>query len=76
VKVRGWNSIGPAQVIVEQEREGARRGSGPQEIARITIPDDQLAGVVAELLLRCYQQNLVTGPLWDVANVINEDKRP
>jgi hypothetical protein len=52
MRVRAISSIGPCQVVAEQDQ----RKTFVDEIARMTIPDKDLADVTAALLSRCYQQ--------------------
>ena len=76
IRVRGLSTIGPAQVIVENS--DGNNGLSPRwkETARLFISDQDLPQVVEELLLRCYQQELMTPRLWDICNCVNENERP
>lgn len=68
LKVIGFASVGPAQVIAE-DRE---RRSSADEIARITIPDGDLPDVVAVLLVRAFQQNLWSDDLKEAVRFAQE----
>lgn len=70
--VRAVGIIGPQQieVVATNEREEQRT------LARVEIPDEDLAKVVQPLLLRCYHQRLLYPELWDVCHVIASEPRP